>query len=135
MRGDELFELTVRAEFEAAHRIDGYNGKCQRLHGHNWSVEAVVEGRELDELGMLIDFKILKAELNKVLEELDHRYLNDLPIFSQKNSSKKNPTAENIAQYIFETLSTSNIFADTAAQVKAIRVYESPRSCVTYTKD
>ncbi len=135
MWGDYLFELTVRAEFEAAHRIDGYNGKCQRLHGHNWSVEAVVEGRELDELGMLIDFKILKAELNKVLDELDHRYLNELPLFSEKNSPKKNPTAENLAQYIFETLSASDIFADTAAQVKAVRVYESPRSCVTYTKD
>ena len=135
MWGDDLFELTVRAEFEAAHRIDGYNGKCQRLHGHNWSVEAVVEGRELDELGMLIDFKILKAELNKVLDELDHRYLNELPLFSEKNSPKKNPTAENLAQYIFETLSASDIFADTAAQVKAVRVYESPRSCVTYTKD
>ena len=135
MWGDYLFELTVRAEFEAAHRIDGYNGKCQRLHGHNWSVEAVVEGRELDELGMLIDFKVLKAELNKVLDELDHRYLNELPLFSEKNSPKKNPTAENLAQYIFETLSASDIFADTAAQVKAVRVYESPRSCVTYTKD
>ena len=135
MWGDDLFELTVRAEFEAAHRIDGYNGKCQRLHGHNWSVEAVVEGRELDELGMLIDFKILKAELNKVLDELDHRYLNELPLFSEKSSPKKNPTAENLAQYIFETLSASDIFADTAAQVKAVRVYESPRSCVTYTKD
>ena len=79
-----MFELTVKAEFEAAHQINGYNGKCQRLHGHNWSVEAIVEGRELDELGMLIDFKILKSELNSVLDELDHRYLNELEIFAKK---------------------------------------------------
>ena len=131
--GDNVFELTVRAEFEAAHHINGYNGKCQRLHGHNWSVEAVVEGRELDKLGMLIDFKILKAELNKVLDELDHRYLNELPIFSKE--AGKNPTAENLAQYIFETLSASKIFIDSTANLKAIRVYESPRSCVTYTAD
>ena len=126
-----MFELTVKAEFEAAHQINGYNGKCQRLHGHNWSVEAIVEGRELDELGMLIDFKILKAELNKVLDELDHRYLNELTIFSKE----ANPTAENLARYIFETLSTSKIFTDSTAHIKAIRVYESPRSCVTYTAD
>ena len=125
-----MFELTVKAEFEAAHHINGYQGKCQRLHGHNWSVEAVVEGYALDELGMLIDFKVLKAELNNVLDELDHRYLNELPIFSTKN-----PTAENLAKYVFEQLSTSEIFVNSAASLKAIRVYESPRSCVTYTKD
>ncbi|MBR1730171.1 MAG: 6-carboxytetrahydropterin synthase QueD [Selenomonadaceae bacterium] len=125
-----MFELTVKAEFEAAHQINGYNGKCQRLHGHNWSVEAIVEGRELDELGMLIDFKILKSELNSVLDELDHRYLNELEIFA-----KKNPTAENLAQIIFEKLSASEIFSKSKSKLKAIRVYESPKSCVTYTND
>ena len=124
-----MFELTVKAEFEAAHQINGYNGKCQRLHGHNWSVEAIVEGYALDELGMLIDFKVLKAELNKVLDELDHRYLNELSIFSEGT----NPTAENLARYIFERLSSSEIFKESTAQLKAIKVYESPRSCVTYT--
>ena len=125
-----MFELTVKAEFEAAHQINGYQGKCQRLHGHNWSVEAVVEGNKLDELGMLVDFKILKSELNNVLDELDHRYLNELPIFSATN-----PTAENLARYIFDSLEASKIFVDSTANLKAIRVYESPRSCVTYTKD
>ena len=124
-----MFELTVNGEFEAAHQINGYNGKCQRLHGHNWSVEAVVTGNELDELGMLIDFKILKAELNNVLDELDHRYLNELPVFAVKN-----PTAENIAKYVFENLSKSEIFSKSAAKLKAIRIFETPKSCVTYTK-
>ena len=127
---DYMFELTVKEEFEAAHQINGYNGKCQRLHGHNWTVEAVVEGRELDELGMLVDFKILKAELKRVLDELDHRYLNDLPMFAIKN-----PTAENLAKYTFESLSESEIFLKSTVKVKAIRVYESSRSCVTYTND
>ena len=57
-----MFELTVKAEFEAAHQINGYQGKCQRLHGHNWSVEAVVEGNKIDEIGMLNYIKVLKAE-------------------------------------------------------------------------
>ena len=74
-----MYELTVRSAFEAAHFISGYNGKCSRLHGHNWNIEAVVRGEKLDALGMLIDFKILKAELNKVLDAFDHRFLNSLP--------------------------------------------------------
>ena len=121
-----MFELTVKSEFEAAHQINGYKGKCQRLHGHNWSVEAVVVGKELDELGMLVDFKMLKQELNKVLDELDHRYLNELAMFKTKN-----PTAENLAQYVFDKLSESEIFSN--SKLKAIKVYESPKSCVTYT--
>ena len=121
-----MFELTVKSEFEAAHQINGYKGKCQRLHGHNWSVEAVVIGDKLDELGMLVDFKMLKQELNKVLDELDHRYLNELEMFKTKN-----PTAENLAQYVFDKLSESEIFSN--SKLKAIKVYESPKSCVTYT--
>ena len=125
-----MFELTVKEEFEAAHQINGYNGKCQRLHGHNWTVEAIIEGRELDELGMLIDFKVLKAELNNVLAELDHRYLNDLPMFKIKN-----PTAENIAKYVFESLSNSEIISNSTAKVKAIKVFETSKSCVIYTNE
>ena len=123
-----MFELNVTAEFEAAHKINGYNGKCQRLHGHNWVVEAVVIGEKLDELGMLIDFKVLKSELNKVLDELDHMYLNDLPMFQTKN-----PTAENLAKYIFHKLSESYIFSDSRAKVQSIKIHESPKSCVIYT--
>ena len=121
-----MFEIAVESAFEAAHRIENYPGKCARLHGHNWIVEAIVQGTELNELGILIDFKILKSELNNVLEELDHRYLNELEIFARKN-----PTAENIAKEIFEKLSASEIFSD-SAKLKAIKVHESPKSCVTY---
>ena len=121
-----MFEITVESAFEAAHRIENYPGKCAFLHGHNWIVEAIVAGDELNELGILIDFKVLKAELNKILDELDHKYLNELAIFS-----KQNPTAENLAKEIFEKLSASEIFADNA-KLKAVKVHESPKSCVTY---
>ena len=121
-----LYELTVRSAFEAAHFISGYSGKCSRLHGHNWNIEAVVRGEELDELGMLIDFKVLKAELNKVLEELDHRFLNELKSFAEEN-----PTAENLARKIFERLSASEIFTGTT-KLYAVKVFETPNSCVTY---
>ena len=121
-----MFEITVESAFEAAHKIENYPGKCAFLHGHNWIVEAIVSGDELNELGILIDFKILKAELNKILDELDHKYLNELAIFS-----KQNPTAENLAKEIFEKLSASEIFVG-SAKLKAVKVHESPKSCVTY---
>lgn len=121
-----MFEITVKSEFEAAHFIKNYVGKCARLHGHNWIVEAIVCGETLNELGILVDFKILKDELNKVLDELDHKYLNELEMFAEKN-----PTAEIIAKEIFDRLSVAKIF-DGAAQLKGIRVYETPKSCVTY---
>ena len=124
-----MFELTVKSEFEAAHYIKNYPGKCARLHGHNWIVEAIVRGEKLNELGILVDFKDLKAALNGALDELDHQYLNELEIFADKN-----PTAENLAQEIFDRLSTSKIF-DGVAKLTAIKVYESPKSCVVYTPD
>lgn len=121
-----LYEIEVRSAFEAAHYINGYAGKCARLHGHNWEVVAVVHGTELDKLGMLIDFKILKAELKKVLNEFDHRFLNELDAFAEEN-----PTAENLARKIFERLTASEIFSD-STKLYAVRVHESPSSCVTY---
>ena len=121
-----MFELTVKSEFEAAHYIKNYPGKCARLHGHNWIVEAVVQGENLNELGILVDFKILKDELKKVLDEFDHQYLNELELFANQN-----PTAEIIAKEIFDRLATAEIFND-AVKLKAVKVYESPKSCVMY---
>lgn len=121
-----MYEIEVRAAFEAAHFIRGYNGKCARLHGHNWEVIAVVRGEKLDSLGMLIDFRVLKAELKKVLDEFDHRFLNELEIFTAEN-----PTAENLAKNTFKQLSSSEIFSD-SIKLHAIKVCETPNSCVTY---
>ena len=124
-----MYELSVKSEFEAAHFIKNYPGKCARLHGHNWIVEAVAQGSELNELGILIDFKIFKSELNKVLEAFDHQFLNELEMFSTKN-----PTAENIAKKIFDKLSAAEIFTGTT-KLTAVKVYETPKSCVTYRPD
>lgn len=125
-----MYELTVRGDFEAAHKIVGYEGKCKQLHGHNWSVEAVVRGSELDRLGVLIDFKVLKGALKGVLEEFDHQYLNELKAFEVLN-----PTAENLARLIFERLSASDVIIRSSARVTAIKIYETPHSCVIYTPD
>lgn len=121
-----MYEIKVRSAFEAAHFIRGYDGKCARLHGHNWEIVAVVRGTELDALGMLIDFKILKAELKKVLDDFDHRFLNELATFAEEN-----PTAENLARKIFERLASSEIF-EGSTRLHGIEVHESPNSCVMY---
>ena len=120
-----MFELTTIVDFEAAHCLRDYPGKCSRLHGHNWQVEVSVCGNKLNELGLLIDFRDLKAEVQKVLTQLDHYYLNELPAFQSLN-----PSAENIAKYLYEELASSS--ALTGLQLKKIKVWESPRAAVTY---
>ncbi|WP_303839952.1 6-carboxytetrahydropterin synthase QueD [Selenomonas ruminantium] len=125
-----MYTLKVEGAFEAAHNLNGYPGKCARLHGHNWVVEAVVKGRELDELGMLVDFKDIKQTLKETLERFDHRYLNELAPFKDG----VNPTAENLARIIFEELAGNEIFKRDSV-LAAITVFESPKSSVTYTKD
>lgn len=121
-----MFELTIIEEFEAAHRLPDYDGKCCRLHGHNWRVEVSVRGTELDSSGLLIDFKILKAHVTKVLLTLDHYYLNEIEAFA-----KIPPTAEHIAKYVYEMLAGQAAFSD-KVKIHAVRVWESPRSCASY---
>lgn len=125
-----MYTLKVEGAFEAAHNLNGYPGKCAQLHGHNWVVEAVVKGRELDELGMLVDFKDIKQTLKDILERFDHHYLNELSPFKDG----VNPTAENLARIIFEELAGNEIFKRDSV-LAAITVFESPKSSVTYTKD
>ncbi len=94
-----MYSIRVSSEFSAAHNLCGYKGKCEELHGHNWKVEITARSRKLDKIGMVMDFAEVKAELKKVLEELDHKYLNSLAPFK-----KTNPTSENIAAYIYRRL-------------------------------
>ena len=125
-----MYTLKVEGAFEAAHQLPDYPGKCARLHGHNWVVEAVVNGRELDKLGMLVDFKTVKKALNNVLDRYDHRFLNELVPFN----TGVNPTAENLARIIFTELEDNEAFT-AEVQLAAVTVFESPKSSVTYTKD
>lgn len=121
-----MYDLTIIAEFEAAHQLPDYPGKCSRLHGHNWKIEVTVTGRELNQLGMVMDFKDLKSEVGQVIDTLDHYYLNDLPAFKEVN-----PTAENIAKYIYDALAEKPVFQNNI-KVRCVEVWESPRSAVKY---
>lgn len=123
-----MFELTIMVDFEAAHCLPDYPGKCSRLHGHNWKVEVTVEGNQLNQLGMLMDFHELKQETQAVIATLDHYYLNDTEAFSNMN-----PTSENIAQYIYEKLSDRPAFNNTI-QLRSVKVWESPHSAALYRR-
>ena len=90
-----MFLVRVKADFAAAHFLRDYHGKCENLHGHNYKVYAHVQGKNLDEGGMLLDFTELKKALKAVCEKLDHTNLNDIAFFEQ------NPSAERIAMYIY----------------------------------
>jgi len=123
-RGRHMYDLMIRAHFDAAHALVGYPGECCRLHGHTWDVEVVVRGSQLDEVGIVYDFKQLKLDLAAVIEPLDHAYLNDVPPFD-----KMNATAENLSRFLFEQLSAR---VGEAVRVVEVSVWESPIARITY---
>jgi 6-pyruvoyltetrahydropterin/6-carboxytetrahydropterin synthase len=116
-----MYSLKVQGSFSSAHNLRGYKGKCEDLHGHNWVVEIVVKSAGLDDLGMVLDFKILKKKLNACLEQMDHKYLNRLEYFK-----KVNPTSENIAKYIYKKLKSQIIL------LSSVTVWENNTSCANY---
>jgi 6-pyruvoyltetrahydropterin/6-carboxytetrahydropterin synthase len=121
-----MYEVTVMRSFSAAHSLRGYRGKCEALHGHNWRVEVSAAAAELDELGMVIDFKVLKEALSAVLAQLDHGYLNEIPPFDRLN-----PSSENLARHIYEE--TAKQLSQTRVQLVRVRVWESDNAYSTYS--
>ena len=121
-----MFEIEVELSFSSAHYLRGYKGKCESLHGHNWRVKATVSGKELNREGLLLDFKELKERLRKVLEELDHKNLNEISYFKRVN-----PTSENIAKFIFDKLKREII----KGKLKKITVWESDNSLASYYEE
>lgn len=94
-----MFELIVETDFAAAHFLREYEGKCESLHGHNWRVEVRLRADALGPLGMVMDFGDVKKAVGQIMDELDHGCLNELGPFQELN-----PTTENIAKYIYESL-------------------------------
>jgi 6-pyruvoyltetrahydropterin/6-carboxytetrahydropterin synthase len=123
-----MYELKVITQFSAAHRLENFYGKCEALHGHNWKVEVFLAGDRLDDAGLLVDFGVVKAHAREVLEEIDHKYLNELAAFKEQN-----PSSENLARYLFERLSA--VLNRDGVRVRRINVWESDTSCASYYQD
>ena len=120
-----MYELKIITDFSAAHNLRNFRGKCESLHGHNWKVEVVVSGADLDESGVVLDFAEIKAATREIMSEIDHRYLNELPFFTEHN-----PSSENIARYIFQQLREK--LANERVRIKSVTAWESQDACATY---
>lgn len=120
------WRLAITEDFAASHQLRHYEGKCERMHGHNFGVTAEVEGDTLsDKTELLMDFKVLRGHLKDVLAALDHRHLNEVECFAEAN-----PSSENIARFIYKELEAR--LAGTGVAVSAITVSEKPQQSATY---
>ncbi|MBN2646882.1 MAG: 6-carboxytetrahydropterin synthase QueD [Thiotrichales bacterium] len=123
----QTFVLKTVLDFAAAHTLKDYPGDCAKLHGHNWKIEVQIVGNQLNEIGMVVDFKDIKRHAKEVVKALDHTYLNDHPHFQHRN-----PTAENIAQFLFQQIQAR--IATPQIQMHSITVWENDRNCVIYSE-
>jgi len=122
-----MYKLDIETDFSAAHNLRGYEGKCENLHGHNYRVKVRISGSELDNTGMLADFKVLKKIIEEVAGRLDHAYLNEVEPFNEVN-----PTAENIARVICEGVQR---LLPEGLKASAVWCWESDRCSAGYFPD
>ncbi len=122
-----MFVLKIVTDFASAHSLRNYSGDCSRLHGHNWQVEVSIESKVLDATGIAIDFSSIKEQTKKVIKRVDHQYLNEITPFDELN-----PTAENIAKYFYQEVST--LIDNQDVRVCEVIIWETPRSSVAYSE-
>ncbi|MBN1596564.1 6-carboxytetrahydropterin synthase QueD [candidate division FCPU426 bacterium] len=120
-----MYEIVVEQEISSAHQLRAYQGKCENVHGHNWKVKVEVMRKDLNEIGLAIDFTELKRILKLVLARYDHAMLNNLPEFAHDN-----PTSENIARLIYQACRKE--LAGHPVQLRAVTVWESSQTYVRY---
>ncbi len=116
--------LTREFTFDSAHNLVRYHGKCEKLHGHTYRMAVTLSGHPDDE-GMLMDFVELKRIVHeRIIAKFDHAYLND--IVAQ-------PTAENIARYVFEALDP--LLRGPNFALHEVCVWETARSFVAFRRE
>jgi len=121
-----VYEVTIKKSFSAAHVLKEIGGKCEELHGHNFVVEVSVISCELNAEGILIDFRILKKWTDEIINELDHKYLNDIEHFKGIN-----PTSEIIAKFIYDRISKKTLRHH--LDISRVTVWESENARVSYS--
>ena len=121
-----MFEVSVEHTFAAGHALRNYKGKCENVHGHNYRIQVVVRGEELDATGMLADFVELKRLLRDICEPMDHVFLNDMEPFAELN-----PSAENMARYVCERLQ-SGMKQENPVEVAEVKVWETDIQSATF---
>jgi len=123
-----MYEVTVQDTFSSGHYLRDYYGKCENPHGHNYRVLVTLVGEQLESNGLLLDFKILKRILQPTIQYLDHFMINDLEPFTTVN-----PSAENIAKYFFDRVSSQLLeMTGGRVRVKDCTIWETDTSYATY---
>lgn len=122
-----MFEVSVEQVFAAGHALRNYKGKCENIHGHNWRVQVVIEGERLDGTGLLVDFIDVKDLMGSVIARLDHQFLNEVTPFDVKN-----PSAENIAEYFYEQMSTGLAATPVPVRIREVKIWETDIQSATY---
>jgi 6-pyruvoyltetrahydropterin/6-carboxytetrahydropterin synthase len=123
-----MYELSVEVGFAAAHQLRGYKGKCENLHGHNWRVQVSVTAERLNEIDIAIDFHDLRKLAAEIVAPLDHAFLNEVFPFTEKN-----PSSENIAKWIFDSLRKK--INNGNLRMAAVTVWESETASASYYED
>jgi 6-pyruvoyltetrahydropterin/6-carboxytetrahydropterin synthase len=123
-----MYELSVEVGFSAAHQLRGYKGNCENMHGHNWRVQINVNAERLNDIDIAMDFRELKQIAREVIAPLDHAFLNEVFPFTEKN-----PSSENIAKWIFDSLRKR--VNDDNLRVAAVTVWESDTASASYYED
>ena len=112
--------------FSAAHAIRGHTRGCQNLHGHNYRVRVHLQAERLDALGMVLDFADLKAIMQEVVGPFDHRVINDIPPFDERNT-----TAELLSEYVYEEVARRLPDRD-RVRVARVEVWENDTACAVF---
>lgn len=123
-----MYEVTIIKSFSAAHMLAAIGGKCEELHGHNFKVEITAAAQDLNASGILIDFRDVKKWLSEILDDLDHKHLNEVSFLN-----KVNPSSENIAKCICGAMQLKA--RQTNVKVARVKVWESENAAVTYIPD
>ncbi len=122
-----MFEVSVEQTFAAGHALRNYKGKCENVHGHNFKVQVVIEGERLDQTGLLVDFIDVKELMRSVIARLDHQFLNEVPPFDVRN-----PSAENIAEYFHEQMSSGLADTPVPIRIREVKVWETDIQSATF---
>jgi len=140
-----------RFEFDAAHRLYRYEGKCAHIHGHRYVVEVIWSREELDEMGMVLDFGSAKSLVTALLDsDWDHALLlheDDPLVMVLKNASEdgdldtefniytfsRNPTAEVMAEELFLSIEKLMNAVGMSSKLERVCIYETPGSRADYS--